>query len=47
MNNLPASEAVLGRMTTTFQNSATVLSIGIFFTVITLADGAALPKPLL
>jgi MFS family permease len=44
MNSLPAEERGAGAgMATTFQNSATVLSIGIFFTVITLGLAASLP----
>jgi MFS family permease len=47
MNSLPASERGAGAgMTTTFQNSATVLSIGIFFTVITIGLAASLPSHL-
>ncbi len=47
MNSLPASERGAGAgMTTTFQNSATVLSIGIFFTVITVGLAASLPSHL-
>ncbi len=44
MNSLPPDERGAGSgMTTTFQNSATVLSIGIFFTVITLGLAASMP----
>ncbi len=44
MNSLPPDERGAGAgMTTTFQNSATVMSIGIFFTVITVGLAAALP----
>src|SRR5262249_25791497 len=47
MNSLPPDERGAGSgMTTTFQNSATVLSIGIFFTVITLGLAASMPKHL-
>jgi MFS family permease len=47
MNSLPADQRGSGAgMTTTFQNSATVLSIGIFFTVITIGLAASLPKTL-
>jgi hypothetical protein len=47
MNSLPATERGAGAgMTTTFQNSATVLSIGIFFTVITIGLAASLPSHL-
>jgi MFS family permease len=44
MNSLPPDQRGAGAgMATTFQNSATVLSIGIFFTVITLGLAASLP----
>ena len=44
MNSLPAGDRGSGAgMTTTSQNSATVLSIGIFFSVITLGLAASLP----
>jgi MFS family permease len=47
MNSLPPQErGAGGGMTTTFQNSASVLSIGIFFTVITLGLAATLPSHL-
>jgi len=47
MNSLPADERGAGAgMTTTFQNSATVMSIGIFFTVLTLGLAASLPSHL-
>jgi MFS family permease len=44
MNSLPPGDRGAGAgMTTTAQNSATVMSIGIFFTVITLGLAASLP----
>ena len=44
MNSLPPQERGAGAgMTTTFQNSATVLSIGIFFSVVTLGLASSLP----
>jgi MFS family permease len=47
MNSLPADQRGAGAgMTTTFQNSATVLSIGIFFTVITIGLASSLPSHL-
>ena len=47
MNSLPASERGAGAgMSTTFQNSATVLSIGVFFSVITIGLASALPTHL-
>ncbi len=47
MNSLPSDQRGAGAgMTTTFQNSATVLSIGIFFTVITIGLAASLPSHL-
>ena len=47
MNSLPPEERGAGAgMATTFQNSATVLSIGIFFTVITLGLASSLPSHL-
>jgi MFS family permease len=47
MNCLPANQRGAGAgMATTFQNSATVLSIGIFFTVITIGLAASLPSHL-
>jgi MFS family permease len=47
MNSLPSDQRGAGAgMTTTFQNSANVLSIGIFFTVITLGLAATLPTHL-
>ena len=48
MNSLPANQrGAGGGMLNTFQNSASVLSIGFFFTVITLGLAAALPTALL
>ncbi|MFI5036652.1 MAG: MFS transporter [Acidimicrobiales bacterium] len=48
MNSLPADQrGAGGAMLNTFQNSASVLSIGFFFTVITLGLAATLPKALL
>ncbi|HEX6391829.1 MAG TPA: MFS transporter [Acidimicrobiales bacterium] len=47
MNSLPASQRGVGAgMLTTFQNSANVLSMGAFFTVITLGLAASLPSHL-
>jgi MFS family permease len=47
MNSLPPDQRGAGAgMATTFQNSATVLSIGIFFTVITIGLAAHLPGQL-
>jgi EmrB/QacA subfamily drug resistance transporter len=47
MNSLPADQRGAGAgMLNTFQNSATVLSIGVFFTVITLGLAAKLPHAL-
>ena len=47
MNSLPPEQRGAGAgMTTTFQNSATVLSIGIFFTVITIGLASSLPSHL-
>ncbi len=47
MNSLPANQRGAGAgMLNTFQNSATVLSIGVFFTVITLGLAAKLPGAL-
>jgi len=47
MNSLPADQRGSGAgMLNTFQNSASVLSIGIFFTIITLGLAAALPHTL-
>jgi MFS family permease len=47
MNSLPADQRGAGAgMATTFQNSATVLSIGLFFTVITIGLAASLPSHL-
>ena len=43
MNSLPHQTGGLGRMNTTFQNSAQVFSIGIFFTLIIVGLGAGLP----
>ena len=48
MNSLPANRrGAGGAMLNTFQNSASVLSIGFFFTVITLGLSATLPTSLL
>jgi MFS family permease len=48
MNSLPANRrGAGGAMLNTFQNSASVLSIGFFFTVITLGLAASLPHALL
>ena len=48
MNSLPAeSRGAGGAMLNTFMNSASVLSIGFFFTVITLGLSASLPSALL
>ena len=48
MNSLPANRrGAGGAMLNTFQNSASVLSIGFFFTVITLGLAASLPRTLL
>jgi MFS family permease len=45
MNSLPAERRGVGSgMTATFQNSATVLSIGIFFTLIILGLSSSLPS---
>jgi MFS family permease len=47
MNSLPADQRGAGAgMLNTFQNSAQVLSIGVFFTVITLGLAARLPQAL-
>src|SRR6195952_3643203 len=47
MNSLPANQRGAGAgMLNTFQNSATVLSIGVFFTIITLGLAAKLPGAL-
>jgi MFS family permease len=47
MNSLPAERRGVGSgMTATFQNSATVLSIGIFFTLIILGLSSSLPSML-
>ncbi len=47
MNSLPADQRGAGAgMATTFQNSAMVLSIGIFFSVITLGLASSLPSHL-
>ncbi|MGN6472342.1 MAG: MFS transporter, partial [Mycobacteriales bacterium] len=47
MNSLPADQRGAGAgMLNTFQNSAQVLSIGVFFTVITLGLAARLPQTL-
>ncbi len=47
MNSLPANRrGAGGAMLNTFQNSASVLSIGFFFTVITLGLSATLPRSL-
>ncbi len=48
MNSLPANQrGAGGAMLNTFQNSASVLSIGFFFTVITLGLATSLPHSLL
>ena len=48
MNSLPANQrGAGGAMLNTFQNSASVLSIGFFFTMITLGLSATLPHALL
>ncbi len=48
MNSLPANQrGAGGGMLNTFQNSASVLSIGFFFTLITLGLASALPHALL
>ena len=48
MNSLPANQrGAGGAMLNTFQNSASVLSIGFFFTVITLGLSATLPHALM
>jgi hypothetical protein len=48
MNSLPADQRGSGAgMLNTFQNSASVLSIGVFFTIITLGLAATLPHTLL
>jgi MFS family permease len=47
MNSLPADQRGAGAgMLSTFQNSATVLSMGIFFTIITLGLASSLPTAL-
>jgi MFS family permease len=47
MNSLPAGERGVGAgMTSTFQNSATVLSIGVFFSMLILGLAATLPDTL-
>src|SRR6202012_3766010 len=47
MNSLPASQRGVGAgMSTTFQNSAMVLSIGIFFSLIILGLSSSLPTHL-
>ena len=47
MNALPADQRGAGAgMMTTFQNAASVLSIGVFFTVVTLGLAATLPTTL-
>ena len=47
MNSLPANQrGAGGGMLNTFQNSASVLSIGFFFTIITLGLAATLPHAL-
>jgi MFS family permease len=47
MNSLPAEQRGAGAgMLNTFQNSATVLSMGLFFTIVTLGLAADLPKHL-
>ncbi|GAA1289483.1 MFS transporter [Pseudonocardia aurantiaca] len=46
MNSLPAAQRGVGAgMTSTFQNSATVLSIGVFFSMLILGLAATLPPP--
>jgi MFS family permease len=47
MNSLPADRGAGGGMNQTFQNSAQVLSIGIFFTLMILGLAATLPETLL
>jgi MFS family permease len=48
MNSLPADQRGAGAgMLNTFQNSATVLSMGLFFTIVTLGLAAKLPSHLL
>ena len=47
MNSLPSGQRGAGAgMLNTFQNSASVLSIGVFFTIITLGLAASLPSAL-
>jgi MFS family permease len=47
MNSLPPDQRGAGAgMLNTFQNSATVLSMGLFFTIVTLGLAAKLPSPL-
>src|SRR6201995_4379604 len=47
MNSLPPDQRGAGAgMLNTFQNSATVLSMGLFFTIVTLGLANHLPKPL-
>src|SRR6202012_850917 len=47
MNSLPADQRGAGAgMLNTFQNSATVLSMGLFFTIVTLGLASHLPKHL-
>ena len=47
MNSLPADQRGAGAgMLNTFQNSATVLSMGLFFTIVTLGLAAKLPSHL-
>src|SRR6202012_1000680 len=47
MNSLPADQRGAGAgMLNTFQNSATVLSMGLFFTVVTLGLASRLPAHL-
>src|ERR1700691_1536839 len=47
MNSLPPDQRGAGAgMLNTFQNSATVLSMGLFFTIVTLGLAARLPSPL-
>jgi hypothetical protein len=48
MNSLPADQRGAGAgMLNTFQNSATVLSMGLFFTIVTLGLASKLPSHLL
>ena len=46
MNSLPADQRGAGAgMSTTFQNSAMVLSIGIFFSLMIIGLSSGLPEP--